>query len=407
MAKNVKQNMEGKKMKKSDRVDKKSKASKKVKEKGHDTLKGPQNIKIFTWQMEKFQVVLSDSDNIMVALMLESEPSEAVKKALINFTYQFETNYEDAIKNFRGNLKVFSSARPLAEDIFNLFLMQPQMLPIDLKKALRGVKIDDAEKKLIKTAQKLQEEKGYFFFTHLISEHNKKFKVNQTKMFKMIFDLHSKGIFLSIPPERVFKEIEKQQLYKKLLCEVGGLCDTDLDILIKDLLVSSPESREALLDKIRTFKKKTISESIQQEILKRNTMRKKRSELFDQLDQYLQANEYENALKTFDEIIQISNELGDFKMAQELKERAENYKKTIEQMATIVPQLRSARNDALNKAELYELGGKYSEAAECYKMAAEYSVQLGELEHAKEYQEHAERMKSLEELAKLRRSLGA
>ena len=94
-------------------------------------------------------------------------------------------------------------------------------------------------------------------------------------------------------------------------------------------------------------------------------------------------------------------------MAQELSERSQRYREAIEQMSTLIPQIRSARNEALNKAELYELAGKYVEAAESYKQAADYSMELDELEAAKEYQEHVERMLSLEELAKLRRSLGA
>ncbi|MHA1271659.1 MAG: hypothetical protein ACTSPY_17840 [Candidatus Helarchaeota archaeon] len=367
--------------------------------------KGPQNIKIFTWQMEKFQVMLSDSDNIMVALMLESEPSDAIKKALINFTYQFEVNYEQAIKNFRGQLQVFNSARPMAEDIFNLFLMQPQMLPLDIK-IIRKAQLSADEKRLIKTAQKLQQERGYFFFTHLISEHAKKYKVNQNTMFKMIFDLYNKGIFISIPPERVCKEIERYQIFNKL-CVLEGLCDNDIDILLKDLLASSPESRELLLEKVSKLKKKNMSELIQQEILNRNTLRKQRSELFEQIDGFLQVNDYENIIRTFNRIIEISNQLGDYSMSRDLEERAKSYQQAIEQMTTLIPQIRSARNEALNKAELYELAGKYLDAAECYKQAAEYSMELGEIEASNEYKEHAERMVSLEELAKLRRSLGA
>ena len=367
--------------------------------------KGPQNIKIFKWQMENFQVMLSDSDNIMVALMLDADPSDAVKKALINFTYLFESNYEQPIKNFKGKLSVFNSVRPLAEDIFNLFLMQPQMLPMDIKK-LNMIKLDSDEKKLIRSAQSLQQERGYFFFTHLISEHLKKTKISQNKMFKMIFDLHNKGVFISIAPEHVSKEINRCKLFKKI-CDIRGISNNDLQILLKDLLASSPESQEVLINKIKEYKKKDMSENIQNEILDRNTLRKQRSELFGQIDGFLQASDYNNVVNIFEQIIKISNDLGDFKMANELNERAQQYKQAIDQMTTVIPQIRSARNDALNKAELYELAGKYIDASESYKKAASYSMELGELEEAKEYENHVERMLSLEELAKLRRSLGA
>ncbi|TFF85874.1 MAG: hypothetical protein EU551_03100 [Promethearchaeota archaeon] len=367
--------------------------------------KSVKNVKIFSWEMDKFRVMLSDSENIMVALMLENEPSEAIKEALIKFTYQFEKKYDKPVKNFRGNLEVFKSARPLAEDIFNLFLMQPQMLPLDLKE-LNKMNLNIPEKKLIRTAQKIQEDRGFFFFTHLISEHAKKTNIDQKQMFKMIFDIHQKGGFISIPPEKVSREIERKKIYQ-ILSEIPGMAENDINILLKDLLASSPESREFLLNKIKEFKKKTMSEEIQNEILERNTLRKKRSDLFEQIDGYLQQKDYESVVNLFNNIINISRELGDFQMAEELVQRSQKYQQTVEQMTNIIPQLRSARNEALNKAELYELGGKYIEAAEFYKKAADYSVELGELEVAKEYEGHIERMKSLEELAKLRRSLGS
>ncbi|MHA1752695.1 MAG: hypothetical protein ACTSWR_03000 [Candidatus Helarchaeota archaeon] len=222
----------------------------------------------------------------------------------------------------------------------------------------------------------------------------------------MIFELHGKGVFISIPPERVSKEIERHYLFN-LLCEIHGLCDNNINILLKDMMVSSPESRELLINKVKEFKRKNMCELVQKEILERNTLRKKRTELFEQIDGFLQAKDYSNIVNLFDQIIEISNALGAVKMAQELSERSQRYREAIEQMSTLIPQIRSARNEALNKAELYELAGKYVEAAESYKQAADYSMELDELEAAKEYQEHVERMLSLEELAKLRRSLGA
>ncbi|MHA1693948.1 MAG: hypothetical protein ACTSUG_01720 [Candidatus Helarchaeota archaeon] len=106
----------------------------------------------------------------------------------------------------------------------------------------------------------------------------------------MIFELHGKGVFISIPPERVSKEIERHYLFN-LLCEIHGLCDNNINILLKDMMVSSPESRELLINKVKEFKRKNMCELVQKEILERNTLRKKRTELFEQIDGFLQAKD--------------------------------------------------------------------------------------------------------------------
>ena len=74
-------------------------------------------------------------------------------------------------------------------------------------------------------------------------------------------------------------------------------------------------------------------------------------------------------------------------------------------MAQRIPALRSQRNEALNQAELLEINGKYIEAAQQFDLASKLSVEIGEMDKAKEYLSQSQRLMSLAELAKLRERL--
>ncbi len=127
------------------------------------------DVKTYTWQMERFQIMLADSKNVLVALMLDSEPSEPIKDALYKFTTQFENRFQTEIENFRGNVSWFRPATVIADDSFNMFLMQPQVLPINPTE-LKQMKLTDVESKVVRVAQDLSKETGYFFLATLLDE---------------------------------------------------------------------------------------------------------------------------------------------------------------------------------------------------------------------------------------------
>ena len=119
-------------------LDKKKKKEKKVKAKKEkpEKLKEPEreppkkekyplkvaeeDIKTYTWQMERFQIMLADSKDVLVALMLDSAPSEPIRESLLKFTSEFENKFTTEIENFRGNVQWFRPANDIADDSFNM-----------------------------------------------------------------------------------------------------------------------------------------------------------------------------------------------------------------------------------------------------------------------------------------------
>ncbi|MHA1267786.1 MAG: hypothetical protein ACTSRS_21300 [Candidatus Helarchaeota archaeon] len=363
----------------------------------------PDEVKTYTWQMENFQIMLADSKDILVALMLDSEPSEPIKEALLRFTSEFENKFATEIENFRGNVQWFRPANEIADKSFNMFLMRPQCLPLS-EAALKQIKFTDVEAKVVRVAQELSKATGYFFLATLLDEVLHRYKIPQEKVLRSFFTLNRKKAFIPIQISEVAREVEKRKLWEQVIC-VDGLSPEECDLLLDDLLESNEEGRIALLAKLSDFKKKQRGTLLREEIARRKQIRKERDELFKQVDEYLKLNDYNSVIALFDKIIQLSLEIGEETVAQELTNRAQIFRTQLTQMAQRIPALRSQRNEALNQAELLELSGRYEEAAQQFEYAAKLSNEVGEFDKSKEYFSQAERLRSLSELARLRESL--
>ncbi len=362
-----------------------------------------EQIKTYTWQMERFQIMLADSEDVLVALMLDSAPSEPIREALLKFTSEFENKFATEIENFRGNVQWFRPANEIADDSFNMFLMRPQCLPLSLA-ALKEINLTPTESKVVRIAQEVAKKSGYFFLATLLNEVLQRHKIAREVVLKTFFTLHRKGAFIPIHIQDVSIEVEKRELWEQVIC-VDGLSGEECDILLEDLLESNEESRISLLAKLSDFKKKQRGNLLREEVVKRRQVRKERDVLFKQVDQYLKANDYNSVVYLFDQIVQLSLQIGEDTVAQELTNRAEVFRTQLTQMSQRIPALRSARNEALNNAEMLELSGRYEEAAVQFEYAASVSNEVGEIDKAKEFISQANRLRSLSELASLREKL--
>ncbi|MFX1294611.1 MAG: hypothetical protein ACFFD2_07135 [Promethearchaeota archaeon] len=364
---------------------------------------GHKDIKTYTWQMENFQIMLADSQSVLVALMLDSSPSEPITEALLKFTSLFEDKFKTEIESFRGNVSWFRSAAEIADDSFNMFLMRPQCLPLT-EKALKCIRLTDVEARVVKIAQHISKDTGYFFLATLLDEVLKRFKISKERALRSFFTLHNKKAFIPIHIEEVKNEVEKRQMWQLASC-IDGITSEECDLLMGDLLLSTVESRETLIAQILEFKKKTRGNQLREEIEKRKRLRKERNECFKKVDEFLRANDFNKVVNTFDQIINLSWDLGEASVAQELSNRARVYRDELHQMRNRIPMLRNQRNDALNQAELLELNGKYEEAAQQFQLASNLSAEIGEIDKSKDYLDQTQRLLSLAELKKLRERL--
>ncbi|GAG48612.1 unnamed protein product, partial [marine sediment metagenome] len=196
-----------------------------------------------------------------------------------------------------------------------------------------------------------------------------RFKIPRERVLKSFFSLNRKTAFIPVHIEEVVQEVEKRQLWQQVSC-VEGINSEECEFLMDDLLLSTEESRVALINRLMDFKRKERSALLREEIVKRRQIRKERDENFKQVDELLKASDFTSVVNIFDKIITLSRALGEDSIAQELSNRAHVYREELSQMAQKIPVLRSQRNEALNQAELLELGGKYIEAAKQFDLAS-------------------------------------
>ena len=382
---------------------KEKKVVEKKKAKGEKIVDTSHDINTFTWQMEKFQIMLADGQNVMVAVMLEAEPSEPIKEALIEFTKQFEAQFKDKIVNFQGRVSDFASAREMADKTFNLFLMQPQMFPYD-DSILENCKTTSIESRVCSTAKELADERGFFFIATLMEEINKRRKMDQEKLVKAIFSLHGQGIFKSIPIEKISEESEKHLMMKRLPENLKLNVDQKMKVM-DELVNSTEESREHFFSVLPNLPKKNPVAQILREIEKRQNIRENRDQLFAKLDEYVNNDQIENAVMILNQVANLSLQIGERSVADVFNERAESFRQAAEQMRNQIPMMRNQRNQLLNQAESLEVEGRYDEAISAYSQAAEVSSQISDFEMQKRCLDAVERLKSLKELASLRESL--
>ena len=392
--------------KKDEKVDKKKDLKRIEKEetlKEEPLVSKEEEISTFTWQMEKFQIMLADGEDIMVAIMLESEPSEPTKASLIEFTKQFEAKFKDDIRNFAGDVTVFKPAQELASKSFNLFLMQPQMFPYD-PLIIQNAKLNSTEKRVYNYARSLAEERGFFFIATLMEQFVKGKNVDQERLIKAIFSLHDKGVFRSVPIEKISEESEKHLLMKRLPPDCNLNFDQRIEVM-NELINSTEESREHFFKVLPNLPKKNINLQILKEINKRRKIREDRDVLFGKLDEYINADEYDNAVMILNQVANLSLQIGEGTVAQEFQDRAQMFQQAAEQMRQRIPLLREERNRLLGQGESFEVEGNYDGAMDAYQKAAQISHEISDFDMAKKCEQAIERIKSLKELSKLRDSL--
>lgn len=384
------------------KVDKEKDKKQKV-EKKKEVKKTAKEVPTYTWQMENFSIMLADGDEIMVALMLDSEPSDSITQSLVNFTKDFEKQFKNALRDFRGNIRDFQDAKILCEEEFNLFLMKPQVLPLE-EEDINSAKLNVVERSLVKTARDLAKERGFFFIAPLIDETIKRSGHTREKVIQSIFAMKNKKVLISLDIDQISEESEKRTLWTRL-SEYKTLTKADKETLLTDLLISPPESRETALLALAASPRKKLSGYVRKIVQERSSVRTQREQLFTQLDLLLKSENLEQAARVLVQIADYSERLGERTTAAQFRTRANDFNQRLEGVRQRIPVLRGQLNELLSKGELLEIAGKYTEALDILTQASKIATEVGDFEELKRCQNGVSRIRNLIELASLRESL--
>ena len=78
-------------------------------------------IPIKRMEYKEFEILIEPGDYVFVALFIDGKESDWLRKKLNLFTQEFESMYENKLKNWLGELGAFEKSGFLVDKIFELF----------------------------------------------------------------------------------------------------------------------------------------------------------------------------------------------------------------------------------------------------------------------------------------------
>jgi len=142
------------------------------------------------------KIIITDGENIRVALILDGTPSEQLKEGQLAFTNRFEEKYGSIldVDQFDGDVSRFKDTDELIETYFNITLMYPLQLA-----GFKDVfKLKPLEKTLVEVAEQILKEKKFFFISSLLSFGLAGRKESKDQIVSAILSLKNKGILVPI-----------------------------------------------------------------------------------------------------------------------------------------------------------------------------------------------------------------
>ncbi|MHC1591866.1 MAG: hypothetical protein ACXQS8_07260, partial [Candidatus Helarchaeales archaeon] len=115
----------------------------------------------FELNYKNFKIYVQMHENLMGILISESSPSDELKNACLGFLKEFNSRYEDVLRNFDGRISHFADAGDLIEKYFNTTLIYPHVVKTEHHPAVRRLK--GLELAIYKAAKAIMDQNMYFF----------------------------------------------------------------------------------------------------------------------------------------------------------------------------------------------------------------------------------------------------
>jgi len=193
-------------------------------------------------------LLLSDGENIRVALVLGKKGSMVLRRNLTRFIKMFEGRFGHILPEWRGDLRVFRDSDDLIDQAFNTSIILPHEINTDVSK-LKLVK-SPLSRRLLKLAQNITVEKQrkYFFLASLLNEATDKVGEEAAELFVAIKELRETEAIIPIKIDKIAPEAISQQelnILGQKVAQLGGYTPEQKQSLIQELAHMKPAEREA------------------------------------------------------------------------------------------------------------------------------------------------------------------
>ena len=344
-------------------------------------------------------LLLSDGENIRVALVLGKKASLILRRNLMEFIHVFEKSYANELPNWRGQLNIFRDAGILIDDVLNTSIILPHEISYEIS-TVKMLKKPQS-KEVLKIANSLMKdsERNFFFIATLLKEATEKTGKETAEIFMGIKELRDKKILMPIEISAIeIPPISQQEvnLINQKVSELVELSPEERQKLVNDLAQIGPAEREAYFASlseqheivsapIETIPGATVIEDkkgAKKEIknLKKTALKAKKEKDYDTTIKILH-----NAVKiaTTWELVSDSQLIDDLIRMTKIEDLT-NKLKTLEK-----------------EAKSAEKGKNYNEAAQKYKMSSKIASEIFKLgvdEMTKEVKRLTNKAKELEKL---------
>jgi hypothetical protein len=170
----------------------------------------PRNLVELSYQ--KFVLLVHEGSQIRSVLILDHQPSFALRNLLVNFSSYFERVYGEALSHFVGEISVFEDARIIVEKVFETDLLFPysaKLISPDEQSALGNL-----EQLVYKFGYDKTQKTGFFFIGSLVEELKSMLQKPAKDIIHDIYELVKKEYFVPQQIETTAKYIEEVKAQK-------------------------------------------------------------------------------------------------------------------------------------------------------------------------------------------------
>ncbi|MFX0023224.1 MAG: hypothetical protein ACFE9S_12935 [Candidatus Hermodarchaeota archaeon] len=322
-------------------------------------------------------LLLSDGENIRVALVLGKKASLILRRNLMEFIHRFEKAYINELPNWRGQLNIFRDAGIIVDEVLSTSIILPHEITYEYSTA-KALKKPQSQG-VLKIAKNLMKdsERNFFFIATLLKESTEKSGKDTAEIFMGIKELRDKKILMPIEISAIeAKPVSQQELnlINQKVSQLVNLSPEEKQKLINDLAQMGPAEREAYFVSL-TERHEIVSAPIEarpeaEAIANIKGAKKEIKNLTKTGLSARKEKDYDKSIKVFQNALKIATNWELVKESQELDDIIRRIK---------IEDLKFKMNALEKEARLAAKKKNYNEAAQKYKMSSKIASEIFKL----------------------------
>jgi hypothetical protein len=155
---------------------------------------------------ENFTILINPGEYTMTALILSDHPSKKLRENIANFKSVFESQYQEKLIKWSGELKEFKGANEIVDQVFEFNLLKPQTI---IETKLKSARLNDLQKDIIKLTNEILSANQTFNIVNLLNISLTMRKEDKLEIIDAVYKLAKMGVIKPYEPTST----DKSDLY--------------------------------------------------------------------------------------------------------------------------------------------------------------------------------------------------